>query len=161
MAERVERKVGLLLRERNLTLAIAESCTGGLLGHIITQVPGSSDYFMGGVIAYQNDAKTKLLGVKGTTIKRYGAVSRQTAIEMADGARRTFHADIALSTTGIAGPGGGTAEKPVGLVYIGLAAMRGKMVEKHLFSGSRHNIKKKAAYAALVILDEYLVSVLK
>ncbi|MCX6353328.1 MAG: nicotinamide-nucleotide amidohydrolase family protein [Candidatus Aureabacteria bacterium] len=156
MAERVEKKVGLMLRERNLTIAIAESCTGGLLGHMVTQVPGSSDYFMGGVIAYHNDAKIKLLGVKGMTIKRYGAVSRQTAIEMADGACRIFRADIALSTTGIAGPGGGTVEKPVGLVYIGLATMRGKMVKKHLFSGSRHNIKKKAAYAALVTLQEYL-----
>src|SRR5699024_6603040 len=109
------------LKQRGLTLATAESCTGGLIGKRITDIPGSSACYVGGVISYSNDVKMQLLGVKQQTLSQYGAVSEQTACEMAEGVRRCTGADIGLSTTGVAGPDGGTEEKPVGLVYIGLS----------------------------------------
>ena len=114
----LETALGHLLRDRSLTLTVAESCTGGLIGHRVTDVPGSSAYFLGGVVAYSNEAKQALLGVRGETLARHGAVSGQTVREMADGARRVTGADLAIATSGVAGPGGGTVDKPVGTVWI-------------------------------------------
>ena len=156
MTEQMAEIAGRLLRDRGLTLALAESCTGGLIGHRVTQVPGSSEYFLGGVIAYSNDAKAAILGVSKSTLREYGAVSRQTAAEMAQGARRAFRADIAVATTGIAGPSGGSRAKPVGLVYLGLAHGGGTIVRRHLFKGTRHAVKSQAANAALAMVREHL-----
>ncbi len=114
-------QVGQTLTQRHLTIATAESCTGGLLGHILTGVSGSSGYYLGGVIAYSNPVKEALLGVQHETLLAYGAVSEQTAAEMAAGARQRIGSSIGLSTTGIAGPTGGTPTKPVGLVYFGIS----------------------------------------
>ncbi len=119
--EGMEETVGRLLRERGMTLAVAESCTGGLIGHRVTDVPGSSAYFLLGVATYSNDAKERVLGVRGETLREHGAVSTHTAEEMAEGVRRLAGASLGVSTTGIAGPGGGTPEKPVGTVCIGVA----------------------------------------
>lgn len=145
-----------LLRDSGLTLAVAESCTGGLIGHRLTQAAGSSDYFLGGVIAYSNAVKVALLGVCKSTLGKYGAVSSQTASEMARGARRVFSADLAISSTGIAGPSGGSAVKPIGLVYLGLADKDGTRVRRFLFRGSRRAVKSQAADAALSMLREHL-----
>ena len=112
-------RLGEMLTRRNLTLVTAESCTGGLIGHALTDVAGSSVYFLGGIIAYSNEAKMNLLHVPEQTLIDYGAVSEQVVLAMASGAREVFRADLAVSVTGIAGPGGGTDEKPVGLTYIG------------------------------------------
>jgi PncC family amidohydrolase len=117
MTEPLEVIVGQLLLQRKLTMALAESCTGGLVGHRLTDVPGSSAYLLGGIVAYSYDAKELLLGVQHNTLYDHGAVSAETAVEMARGARRALGADIGLSVTGIAGPGGGLPGKPVGLVY--------------------------------------------
>lgn len=152
----LEERVGELLRERGLTLAVAESCTGGLLGHRITSVPGSSAYFLGGVIAYDDAVKERLLGVRAATLAAHGAVSAETAEEMARGGRAALHADLALSVTGIAGPGGGSARKPVGLVYVALAASDGAWVERHLWSGDRHTNNSLTVSAALDLLRRYL-----
>jgi PncC family amidohydrolase len=148
--------VGKLLEQRGLTLAVAESCTGGLVGHRVTNVPGSSAYYRGSVTAYSNDAKELILRVRHETLRRYGAVSEQTAQEMARGVRALFDVDIGLSVTGIAGPGGGTPRKPVGLVYVALAAPDGKWVERHLWGGSRWTNKERAAEAVLELLLCYL-----
>src|SRR3972149_4847309 len=122
MAEKLEEVVGQLLTKQNLTLSLAESCTGGLIGHRLTNVPGSSDYFLGGIIAYAYEAKERLLDVKHNTLYERGAVSAETALEMARGARKALGADIGLSVTGIAGPGGGVPGKPVGVGGIGRSA---------------------------------------
>ncbi|RME34692.1 MAG: nicotinamide-nucleotide amidohydrolase family protein [Thermoflexia bacterium] len=148
--------VGHLLRERGLTLATAESCTGGLLGHRVTEVPGSSDYYLGSVVAYANTVKMDLLGVPRDVLEAHGAVSRETALWMARGARRRLRADLALSVTGIAGPGGGTDQKPVGLTFIGLAAPDGEWVEEHRWRGDRSYNKGASAAAALALLRWYL-----
>ena len=150
--------IGRLLRGKNSTLAVAESCTGGLLSHMITNVPGSSAYFLGGVVAYGNEVKLRLLGVRAPTLERYGAVSRQTAVEMAEGVRRRLRSTAGVSITGIAGPGGGSAGKPVGTVYISVAPGGSKrpLVEKFLFRGTRAQIKKQSAAAALELLVEAL-----
>jgi PncC family amidohydrolase len=148
--------VGDLLRSRGLTLALAESCTGGLLGHRITSVSGSSDYFRGAIVAYASDVKRDLLDVREETLTRHGAVSEETAREMAHGARRVIEADLGISITGIAGPTGGTPEKPVGLVYIGLAAPDGEWVERHVWQGDRRQNKGRSAEAALDLLRRYL-----
>jgi PncC family amidohydrolase len=152
----LEAIIGELLREHGLTVSTAESCTGGLVGHRITQVPGSSAYFLGGVIAYSNAAKERLLGVKRETLATQGPVSEETAREMARGARLLFGADVALSTTGIAGPTGGTPEKPVGLVYIALSAADAEACERHVWQGDRWQNKEQAAEAALALLERYL-----
>lgn len=149
-------QVGELLSQRGLTLAVAESCTGGLLGHLITSVSGSSAYFEGGVISYSNEAKERLLGVPHETLMEHGAVSKETAIAMAQGARRLLEVDVALSVTGIAGPTGGTVEKPVGLVYLGLAAEGVDLWEKHIWQGDRAQNKKLSAQGALELLLMYL-----
>lgn len=155
-APSLEVRIGEILHQRRLTLALAESCTGGLIGHRITNVPGSSTYFLGGVIAYSYDAKERLLDVRHTTLYETGAVSEQTAIEMAAGARRTFNASITISVTGIAGPGGGLPGKPVGLTYIGLSTQFVTFARKYLWNGDREANKAQSAQAALQLLLDYL-----
>jgi PncC family amidohydrolase len=156
MGETIESQVGSLLRQRGWKLALAESCTGGLIGHRITNVPGSSDYFTGGVIAYANTAKVELLGVSGDTLNTSGAVSRETVLEMATGARSSLGADIAVSVSGIAGPGGGLPDKPVGTIWIGLAAPDGNWARLFCFPGDREQNKVAASEAALTLLLDYL-----
>lgn len=156
MNQALETQIGAFLRQGGLKLAIAESCTGGLIGHRITDVPGSSDYFIGGVVAYAYEAKVALLGVSWDTLHKYGAVSRETVLEMAAGARRTLGADIAISVSGIAGPGGGLPDKPVGTVWVGLIASDGEWARTFRFSGNRQQNKASAAEAALQMLVEYL-----
>lgn len=152
----LEMELGPLLRARGLKLAVAESCTGGLLTDRITDVPGSSDYFLGGIIAYAYEAKVALLGVSWDTLKAYGAVSRETVLEMARGARRALSADLAVSVSGIAGPGGGLPNKPVGTTWIGLSAADGEQAAVYGFQGDRHQNKVLAAEAALRLLTDYL-----
>lgn len=152
----LELRIGEVLRERGLTLAVAESCTGGLLGMRITEVPGASDYFRGGVIAYSNAVKERVLGVPKAVLETQGAVSAECAQAMAEGVRRLLQADLALAITGIAGPTGGTPEKPVGLVYIALAHPGGVEVERHEFRGSRQGVRWSAAEAALSLLRRFL-----
>jgi len=148
--------VGQLLTEQGLTIAVAESCTGGLIAHQLTNVPGSSAYFMGGVVAYANEVKEQVLGVSGETISAFGAISEETAREMARGARRLFGTDVAISATGIAGPTGGTPQKPVGLVYVALAAQDLERCERHLWRGDRLENKQETSEAALEMLRQYL-----
>lgn len=148
----IESVIGDLLRKKHLTLAVAESCTGGLIGSRITDVPGSSDYFLGGIIAYSNDVKIDTLGVPKKTIEKYGAVSAQTAKAMAQGVRKITGASIGISATGIAGPGGGTKTKPVGLVYLGIAEGRGVKAFKFQMPGTRDLIKRRTSEAALYLL---------
>lgn len=145
----LEELVGQQLRHHNLTLAVAESCTGGLIGHRITNIPGASDYFMGGVVTYSNQAKMELLRVPETTLSRYGAVSAETAQAMALGVQALFHTPIGLAVTGIAGPTGGTPDKPVGTVYLGLATSQRIQTRHCRFHGSREQIKTLAAQTAL------------
>lgn len=154
--DRLEDGVGRLLTEQGLTLGLAESCTGGLIGHRLTEVSGSSGYFIVGVVAYSNTAKTALLGVAEETIRRYGAVSPETATAMAAGVRERYGVDLALATTGIAGPGGGTLEKPVGLVYTALATPAGTQVVRNHFQWNRTENKLAAAQAGLTMLWRYL-----
>lgn len=156
MGEPLEAVVGRLLRERGLKLAVAESCTGGLISHRITDVPGSSDYYPGSVTAYANEVKEALLGVRHDTLCRHGAVSEETAREMAEGVRRVLGADLGLAVTGVAGPTGGTPEKPVGLVYIALATPDGEWVERHVWKGDRWANKAASAEAALDLVRRYL-----
>jgi nicotinamide-nucleotide amidase len=144
------------LKKRNLTLAVAESCSGGGLGHQITNVAGSSEVFLGGVIAYANSVKSAVLGVAEETLKKQGAVSAVTAKEMAAGVRRLCHADIGLAITGIAGPGGETAGKPIGLVHIHLCAENFDKGVRQLFSGSREIVKTRSIHCALNLVREYL-----
>jgi nicotinamide-nucleotide amidase len=146
------------LRGRGLRLAVAESCTGGLLGGRITARPGSSDYFAGGVISYSNQAKMDLLKVPSDTLARHGAVSEEVAVAMAEGARAALHADYAVSITGVAGPDGGTPEKPVGLVCLGCAGPRGALVRTSSFPGDRETVRTFSATGALHLLHEALSS---
>jgi PncC family amidohydrolase len=148
--------VGELLLRHGLRLAVAESCTGGLVGHRITNVAGSSDYYMGSVTAYANEAKARLLGVHWETLEKYGAVSKETAIEMACGVRQALAADLGLSVTGIAGPGGGTPEKPVGLTWIGLSAEGLDEAWQYIWKGDRIQNKEQSAERALRLLVNYL-----
>ncbi|MBF0331465.1 MAG: nicotinamide-nucleotide amidohydrolase family protein [Candidatus Omnitrophica bacterium] len=134
------------------TLSSAESCTGGLIGHTLTNIPGSSDWYKGGVIAYANDIKIRLLGVPSAMIEQYGAVSAPVAQAMAEGARHRLKSDLAIATTGIAGPAGGTVKKPVGLVFIAMATPKKTLVKKFIFKGSRLNIKKQTLNRALDLL---------
>ena len=154
----LEQEIGNRLRQKGLTLGIVESATGGLISHLITNVPGSSDYYKGSVTAYSNEAKIKVVGVKEDTINRYGAVSYQVAEEMAQGGRKILAVDICLADTGIAGPGGATPGKPVGLFYIGLSHQAGTYSRKHNFQGNREQNKRQTAEAALAWLKEYLIS---
>ncbi len=148
-AASLEESVGKLLRARQLTLAVAESCSGGLICHRLTNVPGSSDYFLGGLVTYSNQAKIDLLQVPAATLQVHGAVSAPTAAAMASGAAAQFHADLAIAVTGIAGPTGGSPEKPVGTVYLGLATPQGTKTRHCLFHGSREEIKILTAQTAL------------
>lgn len=155
--ERVEARVGELLRAKGWTICTAESCTGGLVIHRLTNVPGSSDYVVGGVVAYSNQVKQSLLHVRPGTLIAHGAVSEETAKEMAVGARALFGANVAVSITGIAGPGGGTPEKPVGLTYIGLSAADNILiVQRHVWKGDREAIKNASAQAALLLVFDTL-----
>ena len=137
-------------------LATAESCSGGLIAHRLTNVPGSSGYFVGGVVTYANEAKMAVLGVCEATLSVHGAVSEATAREMCEGVRGRFGADYGVACTGIAGPGGGSAEKPVGLVYIGVSGPGGTRVERCQFQGDRVSIKQQTADRALALLLEAL-----
>jgi len=149
-------EIGVLLRQKELTLGVVESATGGLLSHLITGVPGSSDYYKGSVTSYANETKINVIGVKAATIEKYGAVSPQVAREMAAGGRKVLAVDICLADTGIAGPGGATPGKLVGLFYIGMADRDGVTSRKHEFRGNRDENKRSAAEAALSWLKEYL-----
>ena len=155
-AELLEVTLGKLLTEKKYTLALAESCTGGLVTHRLTNVPGSSNYVTASVIAYAYGAKVAALGVSWDTLNRFGAVSEETVREMARGARERFGATIGLAVTGIAGPGGGTADKPVGLTYFGLADAKQVMIEKHIWKGNRIEVKEQSAQAALEFVYRYL-----
>ncbi|MCL6432029.1 MAG: nicotinamide-nucleotide amidohydrolase family protein [Anaerolineae bacterium] len=150
------RETGELLRSKGLTLAVAESCTGGAIGDAITNIPGSSGYFLGGVIAYANIIKERLLGVPREILEAHGAVSPAVAVAMAEGARRALGADLALAATGIAGPGGATT-KPVGLVYVALAAPGGVRWQEAMGEGDRLANKRGAVRAALQLLHAYLL----
>ena len=154
----LEQEVGKLLRQKGLTLGVIESATGGLVSHLITNVPGSSAYYKGSVTAYSNEIKVKVIGVKEDTINQFGAVSYQVAEEMAVGGRMVLAADICLADTGIAGPGGAAPEKPVGLFYMGLSYQGGTYSQKHIFPGNREQNKRRAVRAALSWLKAYLVS---
>lgn len=153
-----ELRIGPLLRRHTATVATAESCTGGLIGHLLTNVSGSSDYYLGGVISYSNQVKQDVLGVRVETLESRGAVSEETVLEMAHGVRRLLEADYALSVTGIAGPTGGMAEKPVGLVYIALVGPGVERCERHVWSGERVDNKMLSARRALQMLIEHLES---
>jgi PncC family amidohydrolase len=148
--------VGERLLTRNLKLAVAESCTGGLVSHLITNVPGSSLYFTGGVVAYAYEAKVALLHVSWDTLRQHGAVSRETVIEMARGVRTALSTDIGLSVSGIAGPGGGLPEKPVGTTWIGLSARNGDWARSFTWEGDRSFNKEASAQAALQFVLDYL-----
>ena len=152
----LEISVGNLLRQRGLRLAVAESCTGGLVGHRITNIPGSSTYYMGSITAYSYEAKVRLLGVRWETLEKYGAVSKQVVIEMAKGVRKALAADIGLAISGIAGPGGGTPEKPVGLTWIGLSAGDVDEAWSYVWQGDRIQVKEHSAEQALQVLVDYL-----
>jgi PncC family amidohydrolase len=152
----LEAQVGAYLRDRRLRLAVAESCTGGLLGHRLTNIPGSSDYFLGGVISYSYAAKASILGVSWETLKTQGAVNRETVLQMARGARKVFGADIAMSISGIAGPGGGSPHKPVGLTWIGLSASDLEEAWNYLWQGDRLRVKEQSVEQALHLLLGYL-----
>ena len=153
----MEVEIGRLLMQRALKLGLAESCTGGLVGHLITNVPGSSEYFMGGVVSYAYEAKVSILGVSWNTLKNYGAVSHETVLEMARGAKKIFNVDVAVSISGIAGPGGGSEDKPVGTTWVGLVATDGEWTREFHFDGDREENKASSADAALQMLLDYLL----
>lgn len=153
---RIEEIVGSLLNKKRWTLATAESCTGGLIAQRITDIPGSSRYFLGGIIAYDNAVKKNILGVPEEILEKYGAVSQETALAMAQGVRKLLQADISLAITGIAGPQGGTADKPVGLVYIALVGENINKWERFIFSGTRNDIRWRSANWALYLLKRSL-----
>ena len=161
--EKPEIEIARLIREyqartgKLLTIGTAESATGGRIADKLTNVPGSSDYFKGSVVSYSNEAKINVLGMERKTIESYGAVSSQTAIEMAQGGKRLLGVDICVSVTGIAGPSGATAEKPVGLFYVGLSAERERLSQKYVFHGSREKNKQAATETALNMLRQYLL----
>jgi nicotinamide-nucleotide amidase len=157
--ESLEKVVGYLLSMGESTLSVAESCTGGRLGYRMTRVPGSSEYFRGGVIAYSNELKTRLLGVKAGTLKKHGAVSAETALEMAHGVRAKCATDFGLSITGVAGPGGGTEEKPVGTVFIAVSGAGGDRVRELRLPGGRGSIRRAAVQAALDLLRRFLLHI--
>jgi PncC family amidohydrolase len=156
MLDSLEVYTGQILREKGLNLATAESCTGGLIADRITSVPGSSEYFRGGIVAYAYEAKVALLHVSWDTLRTYGAVSKETVIEMARGARVAFGADIAVSVSGIAGPGGGLPDKPVGTTWIGLSTTEGDWARKFVWDGDRLRNKALSVNAALELLKDYL-----
>lgn len=154
----LSKTVGKLLTRKKLTISVCESCTGGMLGGIITTIPGSSKYFVGGIIVYSNRVKRTCGSVKQQTLKKYGAVSAEVAQDMATGVRKKLKSDIGVGITGIAGPSGGTKKKPVGLVYICIAFKRKIYIKKFLFKGNRTQIRKRACNEALYLLHYLLIS---
>jgi nicotinamide-nucleotide amidase len=157
--EEIEAVLGRILTERKLTLSVAESCTGGLIANRLTDVAGSSAYFERGVVVYSNRSKVELLGIPAGLIERHGAVSKEVAVAMAEGIRRSAGTAFGLSTTGIAGPTGGTPEKPVGLVWVGFADERGSLAVKFNFGDERKRVKERAAQAALELLRRRLMNI--
>ena len=145
----IARRVGQMLRARGLRLATAESCTGGLVAHVITEVPGSSDYFAGSLVTYANEVKVALADVPPDVLEAHGAVSAQVARAMAEGTRRRLGVDVAVAVTGVAGPDGGTADKPVGLTFVAVADGDGSDVRRHLWDADRAGNKRLSAAAAL------------
>ena len=156
MPESLEVRLGQLFEGSELWLAVTESSTGGLLGHMITNVPGSSTYFRGGVIAYANEVKADVLGVSSQTLDTFGAVSKETVIEMARGVRKILDSDIGVAISGIAGPGGGTDEKPVGTTVIGMSALEREATRMFVFKGERMEIKTQAVQAAMQLVIDFL-----
>ncbi len=152
----MEYEIGNMLKEKGFNISCAESCTGGLLTSRLTDAAGCSEYFKGSIVAYSNDVKKNMLGVKDETLNLFGAVSEQTALAMAIGVREVFGTNIGVSITGIAGPGGGTEEKPVGLVYVAVSGPTGDTIKKFNFNGNRTEIKQKVVEAALVLIQIYL-----
>lgn len=157
--ETMQSVVGTLLQQHNKLLSVAESCTGGLISHLLTSVPGSSAYFLGGVTSYANSMKTSYLGVNESLLEKHGAVSQEVALEMARGMLKKSGADISISVTGIAGPGGGSEDKPVGTVYIGLANKKETRTFHSVFSGNRFEIQRLTAQTALDIIRRYLLNI--
>ena len=156
MIENIEDKIGLELRERAWRLAVAESCTGGLIGHRITNISGSSTYYLGSITAYAYRAKVRLLDVSWDTLEKHGAVSEEAISEMALGVRRALTADVGIAVSGIAGPTGGTPEKPVGYTWIGLSTVEGVKTLQHTAGGNRVENKQEIAQLALEFLYDYL-----
>jgi nicotinamide-nucleotide amidase len=154
----LEQEIGELLCEQGLTLGTVESATGGLIAHRMTNVPGSSRCYLGSIVSYHNIVKINVAGVRAETLQQYGAVSPQVAEEMAAGGRKVLNVGICISDTGIAGPDGGTPEKPVGLFYLGLSHKSGTHSRKQIFSGDRWQNKQSAAEAALGWVREFLLS---
>ncbi len=148
--------IQVTMLDRGLTLATAESCTGGLIAYSLTEIAGSSDYFLGGLVSYSNALKEHELGVDRDTLEHHGAVSAQTCIAMAEGARRRYGADVAIAVTGVAGPGGGSDAKPVGLTYVGVADAEGDEVRRFVWADDRHGNKLRSAEAALTLLADRL-----
>ena len=148
----LEKQIGDMLRRKGVTIATAESCTGGEIAHMITSVPGSSAYFKGSVVAYANEVKVNVLGVQATDLEREGAVSETVVLQMAEGVKKLMHTDYAVSTSGVAGPDGGTPEKPVGTVWIGVATPDKTFARKFVFSFTRERNMAKAAVKALELL---------
>lgn len=154
--ERLPDMVGQMLCAKGYTISCAESCTGGLLTSTLTDVPGSSAYVMGSVVSYSNDVKSRILHVAEGTLAAHGAVSPETARAMAEGVRNLMQTDVGVGITGIAGPGGGSPEKPVGLVYIAVSTLGKTSVEKNVFSGVRAEIKRAAVNKALAMVQEMI-----
>ena len=152
-------RVGATCRAAGRTLATAESCTGGLVAHLITEVPGSSTYFLGGLVTYADDVKTALADVPLAVLEAHGAVSAQVAVAMAEGARRRIGVDVAVAVTGVAGPDGGTEAKPVGLTYVAVADRDGDAVRRLLWSADRASNKRSSAAAALSLVLERLAAI--
>jgi len=161
MENSIELRVARTLQKRKLTFATAESCTGGLIAHRITDIPGSSEYFLGGIVAYSYQAKVDLLDVSWDTLNSKGAVSKETVIEMAIGGRKKLKADIVVSVSGIAGPGGGTPDKPVGTTWVGLATSTVNEARHFIWNGNREENKKLSSEAALQFVLDYLEGKLK
>lgn len=156
--QELEEVVGTLLKQRKLKLAVAESCTGGLIAGRITNIAGSSEYFERGVVVYSDLAKTEMLGVPHDLLSKHGSVSREVAKAMAKGIQQVAHTDLGLAVTGIAGPGGGTGKKPVGLVYTALASAQGVKAVEHWFIGTREQVRIRASQMALDMVRRYLIS---
>lgn len=152
----LEESIGISLCEKNLTISTAESCTGGMVASYLISYPGISKVFLEGAVTYSNEAKVKRLGVKEATLENYGAVSEETAREMVEGIAREANSKVAISTTGIAGPGGGTEEKPVGLVYIGVHILGKTIVKKFNFTGDRKSVRKESTISVLKMLKDEL-----
>lgn len=156
MSKPIEEQVAELMIRRRLTLGLAESCTGGLIGHRLTNVAGSSAFFIASIVAYAYEAKEALLGVPHDVLVRDGAVSEAVVLAMARGVRNSLHVDVGVAVTGIAGPGGATPTKPVGLTYIGLATASDGRARRHVWNGNRLSNKEQSAEAALRLLLDYL-----